>query len=423
MIRKLTLIEGTMYAGGDTAVNAVVNAKICGVIHEKSLHAALAKIQLRHPLLNVNIQEDVSGIPYFVTLDNIPEIPVRICERYTDADWQEEMTRECLTPFDVLEGPLMRMVWLKSQTVSDLILSCHHCICDGKAVLNLLEEILYLLDQPEMEMDTYESFSSLADFIPDRDRNSRINKLLILLTGRMVRLALLIGSSRKAIQRENPYLIHWRLDKQESASILFKCKTDGISMNAALGVVFLKAFAHVETIRSYTKLFCAVDMRKFIPTIKDNMLFAFPVTIGLGLKAKKGTGLWEMARLFRNELLTKIGKIDVYRQFMISESLLPLLPKIIKYAKTDKGAHDFTFSNMGNLAIKENYGTFVLDRLYSPITIFPFGNPSTLSTSTFRGQIDFMFTSDEHFLKKSDALQLKAKAMELLFEATGHEVV
>lgn len=130
-----------------------------------------------------------------------------------------------------------------------------------------------------------------------------------------------------------------------------------------------------------------------------------------------------MARLFRNELLTKIGKIDVYRQFMISESLLPLLPKIIKYAKTDKGAHDFTFSNMGNLAIKENYGTFVLDRLYSPITIFPFGNPSTLSTSTFRGQIDFMFTSDEHFLKKSDALQLKAKAMELLFEATGHEVV
>jgi hypothetical protein len=80
----------------------------------------------------------------------------------------------------------------------------------------------------------------------------------------------------------------------------------------------------------------------------------------------------------------------------------------------DAGAHDFTFSNMGYVTIQENYSPVEVEVICSPVTIFPFGNPSTLFASAFRGQLDFMMTSDEHFLKYEEAVMLKDKAMELL---------
>lgn len=56
--------------------------------------------------------------------------------------------------------------------------------------------------------------------------------------------------------------------------------------------------------------------------------------------------------------------------------------------------------------------------LHSPSTMFPFGNPSTLSTTTFRGELDFIFTSDEAFVKKENAMMLKQNAMRLLLNST-----
>ncbi|MGY0036836.1 hypothetical protein [Pedobacter sp. NJ-S-72] len=82
MRRKLTLVEGTMYSDGQTAANAVVAVKIKGSIDVDVLHAVLLKVQARHPLLSVNVLEDEGGIPYFITDENIGQIPVRVSNRY-----------------------------------------------------------------------------------------------------------------------------------------------------------------------------------------------------------------------------------------------------------------------------------------------------------------------------------------------------
>lgn len=415
--RKLSLIEGTMYAGGSGAVNVVSGIRIKGKIAEKALYDALSKIQKRHPLLRVVIAKEGNGTPFFIEQKDISEIPVRMVKRQSNEDWEKESITECLIPFVSNYQPLARLVWIKSDEVSDLIFVAHHCICDGRSVLNMMDETLRLLDQPHLDIGTYNSFSSVEDFIPDAIKHNKTNITKVRIFAKLVKVSLNILCLKKEIKRNQPYLIHWKISREESAIVLQSCKATQIPIHSALSVAFLKAHQQIKQLKSYSRLYCAVDMRKFLPEVKEDMFFAFPAMIGLSLKAHKTSDLWAQARTFKEKLQQEIRKMDVNKIFMYSSGLLQALPKMTKYAKAERGAHDFTFSNMGKVSIKENYGAFEVEALHCPSTMFPFGNPSTLSTTTFRGEIDFIFTSDEAFIKKEEAIMLKQNAMELLINS------
>ena len=414
MKRKLSLIDGTMYAGGKTAVNVVSSVTVKGTIKEADIHAALLKIQTRHPLLSANVWEDEARIPYFVKQNPVQKISVRIVKRQTSKDWKKESTAECLTPFDTAGGPLFRLVWIKSDNISDLIFVAHHCICDGRSVLNLIDETLKLLAEPEKELETYESFSSIQNFIPADIRDNNANKLKVRLFSKVAKVVLLLVAFKKEIKRKNPFFMHWRLTEEESLLIIEKCKSNGASVHDALSVAFLRGFKDIETIKSHSRLYCAVDMRKFLPEVKNDMLFAFPAMVGLDLPKKKTTDFWSQAKAFKNELSKKIEEMNVNTVLLYSECLLPSLPRMTQYAKADKGTHDFTLSNMGKVSISEKYNDLEVESLQSPSTIFPFGNPTTLFTTYFKGRIDFIFTSDEYFIKHTDAQTLKEKAMVMM---------
>lgn len=416
MKRKLSLIEGTMYAGGQTAVNAVSSVTIKGTIQESDLHASLLKIQSRHPLLSSNVWEDEAGIPYFVEQSPIQRITVRTVDRVTEKDWERESMTECLTPFDTKKGPLVRLVWLKSEHISTLIFVGHHCIFDGRSILNIIDETLSLLGQPEKEIGTYKTFSAIENFIPAEIRNNKVNKLKTQLFSKVAKLILLAVAFKKEIKREKPFFLHWKLSKEESSKFIEKCKSEGSSVHHALSVAFLRGFKELETIKSHSRLYCAVDMRKFLPEIENNMLFAFPVMLGLNLPNKKVVGFWNEVREFKKELEKKIEETNVNALLLYSECLLPSLPRMTKYAKVDKGAHDFTFSNMGKVNLSEKYGALEIESLQSPTTIFPFGNPTTLSITYFKGQIDFILASDEYFIKQEEALALKQNAMNMILK-------
>jgi hypothetical protein len=90
------------------------------------------------------------------------------------------------------------------------------------------------------------------------------------------------------------------------------------------------------------------------------------------------------------------------------------LRHFLTYAKV---GNDFMFSNMGKLDIPVRYRNFTIDTIYSPTVIGPFANPNTIITTTFNGRMDFSFVSNEAFLPRTTAMQIREKAMEILFEA------
>lgn len=425
MKRKLIIGERIMYGNGNTPLNSAFVVKIRGAVQLHLLHNALAKVQAKHLLLRAGVLPDKKGLPHFVTNEQITPIPVRIIERRGDDDWQEESVNEWATPFDMQNGPLCRVAWIRAENISELILVCHHCICDGGSVATLLQEILAVLDQPDMELRPYASFDAIEDLIPapyleNKKLKSKGKRSAILA---WLTLSLLLWH-RKPKPKGKDYLLHWKLGKATSAAFVQRCKAEGTTVHAALCVALLRAFRQVKGERARNKVITPVDIRRFIDAIKQDTLFAYAPTVNLSLDPtapSTAKSFWVQAFRLKEELAARIEELNVFVQLMIGEYIHGSLKLLVKLLKVTDGSHDVTFSNMGRLNIPESYRTFEVETIISPTVAFPWRNPNTLVTTTFRGQMDFVFMSNEAFLPYDEAVAIKEAAMEMVIRESELE--
>lgn len=427
MQRKLIIGERIMYGDGNTPLNSAFVARIQGDILLHNLNNALARVQAKHPLLRAGVAPGKKGLPHFVSSEQITPIPVRIVERQQEDDWHRESMAEWATPFDMRNGPLCRMVWIRSASVSELILVCHHCICDGASVATLLQEILAVLDQPDMELTPYTSFNAIEDLIPapylenkKLQRKGRRSAVLAWLT-----LSAVLWRKRQPPKGKD-YLLHWKLDKEGSAAFVKRCKAEGTSVHAALCVALLRAFQEVQGERARNKVITPVDIRRFIGAIKPDTLFAYAPTVNLSLDHEApptARSFWVQAYRLKEELNKRIEELNVFMQLMIGEYIHSSLRLLVKLLKVTNGTHDITFSNMGRLNIAESYRNFEVETIISPTVAFPWRNPNTLVTTTFRGQMDFVFVSNDAFLPYDEAVAIKEAAMQLVLQASEETVL
>jgi NRPS condensation-like uncharacterized protein len=420
MYRQLIIGERIMYGDGTTPLTAVLTLKIQdthGVLTPQSLRQALAKVQAKHPLLRVGIREDANGRPYFVTNEQITPIPIRTIERHTDDDWLQESAKLWTHLFDIKNGPLAGLVWIKGPTESELLLYCHHCICDGTSFVTLMRELLLLLDQPELEMEQYRSFDAIQDVIPAKVLSSRKLRLEGRILPLFAGLALRLMTPKHIVSKSSHYALHWKLSAAASAALLNRCKTERTTVHTALCVALLRAFRQVKGAKARNRIISPVDIRRFIAAIKQDTLFAYAPIIYTQLRHNI-TDFWEQARTLKMEMAGKIGKVNAYEQLMMGEYFHAHFHGLLKLFENTEGSHDVTISNLGRIDIPERYASFDVQTVYSPTVAFPWRNPNTFVATTFRGRMDFAFISSEGFLPYADAVAIKEYAMALLQQET-----
>lgn len=420
MNRKLILGERIMYVDAQAMVNCVFTAKIRGSISPERLEIALGKLQLKHPLLRVVIREDDKGNPYFVSDTQISPIPVHIIHRTSDTDWQAISAVEWSNPFNAGQGPLARVVWLRSATVSELLLVCPHCICDGTSILTLMRELLQVLDKPETLLTPYHSFESIRSFIPADLLSNTTLRMKAWLVSKVARGILSLKTPRKKASPGKHYMVHWKMDTTATSSLISLCKTENTSPHAAFSVAFLEAYQAIMGDQAHGKVICPVDIRRFIPALKQEHMFAFAPIAELSIAKTQEVDFWTKARQLKNDLTTAIGKMDIHKLLLMSEYFHSSASRMISYLKNTAGTHDVTLSNMGKLDIPDQYDTFDLETIYSPSAAFPWRNANTLVVSTFKGQTDFSFISQDVFLEERHARAVAHKMQELL---SGKEAV
>lgn len=402
-----------MYVDSSTPLNCVFAVTIRGSFTLERLRNALNKVQQKHPLLRASIKEDAAGVPYFVSSNKLSEIPIRITERIGDDDWKLQSKVEWAKLFDEKSAPLARVVWLKDTDVSDLILVCPHCICDGATFVALMSEVLELLDKPEKELLSYLPFNSMEGLLSQSFKASKGQILKAKFFSVIAKLFFLFKSTKNKKPAGQNYLLHWRLDTEKTLALTTECKASGASVHAALCVILLKAFQEVRGSKAHGKVICPVDVRKFVDEIKNDNMFAFAPIAELSVDDKIA-GFWEKARKVKDDLNTKIAAMKVHELLIMSEYFHGSVNKMVKYLLTTDGTHDVTFSNMGRLGIPENYDSFEVKAIYSPTVGFPWRNPNTIVVSTFKGEMDFTFCSNDVFLPESEAEAIKNKVLELI---------
>lgn len=406
------MVERIMYVDPETPVNCIFAAKIKGELLEQNFKTALEKIQQKHALLRVVIDSKSEKYPFFIEEKEIAPIPLRIVERKTDQDWLTESQKEWKILFEEEKTPLARVVWVRGQDVSEVFWAIPHCISDGTTGVTLMKELLQLLDNPALELEPYEAFTSVDEFLPS-NFNVKSKKFKAKLYLTFARFFFMLQQKSKKRNLGQDYVLHQKLDPATTAQITERCKANGVSVHALLCSAFMQAFQEIKGKEAKGKVISPVDVRHFIPEIKEDHLFAFAPTVDLAIK-KGSSDLLINAKQIKEDLVQKIGKMEARELLWMGEQMHPIVDRMISMLKSSNGGHDVTLSNMGRINIPNEYKNFSIETIFSPTVAFPWLNSNTLVTSTYNHQMDFIFLSNEDFLPKAEAAKIKEKAIALM---------
>jgi hypothetical protein len=431
--RRLMLLERTMYREGRTPFASVFSIQLLGRLEEGRLRRALVRLQAKHPLLRCVIAGAVdSDSPRFILQHQPVRIPLRIVERNHDDDWQSEVRREWVTPFDASRDPLIRLVWLRSGEVSELILVGHHCICDGQSGLTLLRECLSAYDDPEKDLGSYDALGAIEDVVPAallKDRSFR-RRMRWKITG--LRLILLWqrrrrGRSASPIRGEQMYFHRWSLDKAASLTLTERCRAEGVTVLAAMSVAFLQAFRDVRGTQALRKVYTMVNARRFLPLLRPDAMFGMAPGVELSMKGlpppqkMSARNFWTSAQAIKVDLTRRVEELgrDIYDYLVGMEGMHNMYGSLIDDTDRAPAVRHVTFSNMGRLEFPQRYSSFWVETIYSPLVMISPTPANTVVISSFAGRLELAIVSDEQSLPPGQAMAIRQRAMDLLRDYAG----
>ena len=416
MERRLLFGERLMLGDGYTPFNGVVPVKIRGEFSAASLHHALLRLQQKHPWLNAVITYDKNNRPCFtIDKDKPVKIPVQIIPRNSDDHWRIESINQWLVPFKTDQEPMLRMVWVKGNGVSELLMVIHHCLIDGGSILTILAALCELIDNGDADVGQEDPIKGLSDIVPPEILYNRKKKLKASLIGGIAVLALwLMPAGRKAVERQKDYMLNWKLDEDMTANLSGFCKSSGVTINTLLCAVLLQAFKEVRKEKSHNKISCPVDLRNINHNIKKDNIFAFGSMFVVGSYPEPD--FMSNVRAMQKDIRQKVKKLDPYLMLMVLEKAHPILNKFTRFLKHGQSSNDCMFSNMGKITMPYQYKTFEIETMYAPTAIGPLGNTTSLIISTYRGQMDFSFVASEGFVPYTEGQAIQSRIMSILKE-------
>ncbi|MGD8474084.1 MAG: condensation domain-containing protein, partial [Anaerolineae bacterium] len=269
--REITAAE-RFFARSPFAIVAIV-ARIRGTVSEEMLRSAVTKIQQRHALLRVRIETRADHAPWF-TSQGVQEIPITVVPRESENDWIETHARASRVPFEFETRPAIRFVLVQAPDVSELLILCHHIICDGMSLAYLARDLMVCLGEPEREVEVLPAPKPIdLDNLPDDVSQPRLVKFLI---GRMNRKwaqeAVFFDQEDYEILTKAYWdhyhhdLLSIELSEAETTALVARCRQEKVTVNTALTAAFSGAQSFVQGEQPYhAKTVIAADLRDRLP--------------------------------------------------------------------------------------------------------------------------------------------------------------
>lgn len=407
--RPLSLFERGMYLDGQVPVAIVIPARIEGGIAEARLRQALARLQQKHPVLR-SVVVAIDGRPWFEERHPAPPIPLRIVERDDDRRWERESECERGQLFDAGREPLIRATLVRGAELSELLLTCHHCVCDGVSVLTLLRELLLLCDDPERDIGRHEAMPEVDALLPEAvlgdgaiRRRLRWKTALFKLWVRTRRIGPAVGYG-------TVYTLRWQLPTDDYRALAQRCRQERVTVFNIVGLALMLSFRDTLGKGAIEQFSLPVDVRRFLPKLGADALFAMAPTIQLSPAIVKSFGgdegeYWTVARGMRKDIDAKIGELgpQVHENLLGMERVHPLFDRLIAYSRSRRSGRGVTLSYLGKLDLAREYGDFRLKAVLSPTAALA---PTPANLVTIVGDeeaLDFALTSDDQSLPRAQA--------------------
>ncbi len=424
------------------------------------LRNAVYKVQQRHPNLRVRIKEDRDRNPWF-TSEGVKEIPVEIVPRESDNHWIKVSQEAGKIPFDFDERPAIRFILVQSPLESELIVLCHHIICDGLSLAYLVRDLMVHLGEPNREVEL------LPDPVPiNRDnipKEVSINPIL--------RFA--IERINKKWEKDKIFFdwedyrelnqVYWmnythqmltvELSEAQTSALVERCRQEEITVNTALTTAFVGAQSNVQGDKPYrSRIAIAGNLRNRLQRPVGEVMGFYAGGVTLKCKYNRRKNFWKNARrfhrkikpLFTNKNLFKVLLRWCYLEPTILESLhfktlgrlvpphfarhrklaafsqrndaISSILKRDKMDSLDKILMGTAVTNLTRMNFPRTYGTLELDRLLmNPGGAFPLSTVNlVLGAVTCSGKLSLVIEYAEEAVDTRTMEKIEEQALKFL---------
>jgi hypothetical protein len=184
----------------------------------------------------------------------------------------------------------------------------------------------------------------------------------------------------------------------------------------------MQAFRDVRGEKGLSKTCTMVNARRFLPEMRADAMFGLAPGVALRTKGlpppqeMSASDFWARARAIKADLTRRIDRLGtgLYDKLVGLERLHDKYAGLVAFFESAPAVRNLTLSNLGRLDLPQQYRSFRLERVYSPLVMVSPTPANTVVISTFAGQMEFAIISDEQSLPLAQALEIKQRAMEIL---------
>lgn len=337
--RKATSAERFFSHSPFSIVTVIVRIK--GKVTDEKLQNAVAKVQQRHALLRTRIRDDNDHAQWF-TSAGAQEIPIEIVPRTSQEDWIEIHAEASRIPFEFESRPAIRFILVQSSDASELIILCHHIICDGMSLAYLARDLMVHLGDPGREVEVLPAPPAIdLDNLPSDVSQSGLVKFLInRMNKRWAEERVFFDQEDYRILTKaywdnyNHALFSIELSEGETSALLARCRKEKVTVNSALTTAFSGAQSFVGGERPYhAKIVVAANLRDRIPNPAGEGMGMYAGGVELKFKYNHKRDFWENARVFHNKIQPKLTNKNLFSDLLNWLYLDPTILEAMNFKK------------------------------------------------------------------------------------------
>ncbi|MGL5926476.1 phthiocerol/phthiodiolone dimycocerosyl transferase family protein [Chroococcidiopsis sp.] len=393
-----------------------LTAQIQGEFSSEQLKRALMQVQQRHPLLRVRIALDETEQPWFV--EEVANIPLRVLQRQSEQHWQREVETEISTPFNWKQAPLIRAVLLHSPEISELIVVYHHSIADGTSGAYLIQDILQAIAVPSTILQPLPMPLSLEELM--------LGKADAALPDYPV--ALQSSDFKPPETSSRSRLLAGSLTPETTGELISRCRQEQTSVHAAICAAFLLAIARQSGSKQQQTLKCLtpIDLQRRFMSVTDTQFSLYLSAAMTSHALTPNTSVWAVAQSVKQQLNSAMEPDRVMAAIQQTQAWMSANPSAIQVWQgfIEQYGGDITVTNLGRLAIPQQFGQLQLRGIYGPSVMPSRDDGRLLGVATVGERLCFTLVYPESVLSPTAAAQLQQDAMQLLHTAiastSGH---
>lgn len=456
--RKATPLE-RLFTRSPFSIVALV-ARIRGRVSESTLRAAVLKVQQRHANLRARIVDDEGHAPWF-TSEGAGELQVQVVPRASGSHWMQVIQEQSRVPFAFDARPPVRFLLLQSPDLSELVILCHHILCDGLSLAYLARDLMAHLGDPARPVEVLPGPApiNLDNWPPGVTLNGiarffieRINKK---------------WAAEKVLFDQQDYLdlsaaywarVHHRmlsveLSEAQTTALVERCRAEQVTVNSALTAAFVGAQCRVQgPQRCHASIGVAASLRDRLPRPAGEAMGFFAGIVTLQGRYALQKDFWDNARRLHNKLKPRFTDKNLFQDPLawcyldptILEALnfkrlgalvAPDAPRHAKLAafgkrddvvlgvlkrekmeRLDQIAMGTAVTNLTRMDFPRQYGALELDRLMMhPGGAFPLSNVNlVLGAVTCAGKLSLVLEYAEEAVETRAMEEIRAQALEFL---------